>query len=702
MSLRSGMITETTWAIDVLQVLLCDDHCITYFGLTNLPGLLDALLELFYCYLLKIFGDTFPKMHCCPKNVHREIVGQMENVNLKAEDSKDANDSGCEDDADVDFQWHRLGLKQKLPVDLPDLEKLAQASNYTLKTRDGHGICFDENPADGDIAFRDPKWDSSLSYSCSRDDFNLGLGDTCVHVLTHFESCQTSEILLSKFSKWNLSSSTAVKKGDLDEQSVKSQNSNVGSKASSRAPTPPIKATSPHPDLDEDLDVKDIKIEVALSAAVDPENGSSRDSGLHLKSETSEGNQEHIKMELDVVENGHEDVKPTEEPSEDKPEEAPEAKPEPTPSGFDNFQDLIRECNENDKRYLERLRRKWEEIRDMDREEFRGGQPVLRGTTEAKDELSQRCIAISNIYRSLSFVAGNDREMSRHMGLMRLLGHLMLFKHHHLKLDPAKRTYKDVDEVDTDEVTDDLQVKDVEWWWHTLDALRENVLVIFANISGHMNLSVFPEDVCMPILEGLLHWSICPSAYAQDPMPTMPSRSPITPQSLVLEALSKLCVTDINVDLILATPPFSRIVSLFGILIKMLADESDQVMCEFSIALLSSLVQGDQSAARAIALQHPAISLLISFIERAEQTSLQIIANHGPQLLIDNPEAMGTSVEMLRKAAKTLHHLAVVQENRMLFTSQQDRLLNLVMSSVLDKQTVSTLSTVLFHSAPDP
>lgn len=47
MALRSGLLGETCWALDVLNILLFDDNAITYFGLVHLPGLLDTLLEHF-------------------------------------------------------------------------------------------------------------------------------------------------------------------------------------------------------------------------------------------------------------------------------------------------------------------------------------------------------------------------------------------------------------------------------------------------------------------------------------------------------------------------------------------------------------------------------------------------------------------------------------------------------------------------------
>jgi AT-rich interactive domain-containing protein 1 len=55
MSLRSGLLAESCWALDVLNVLLFDDNTVAYFGLANLPGLLDVLLEHFRRSLTDMF-----------------------------------------------------------------------------------------------------------------------------------------------------------------------------------------------------------------------------------------------------------------------------------------------------------------------------------------------------------------------------------------------------------------------------------------------------------------------------------------------------------------------------------------------------------------------------------------------------------------------------------------------------------------------
>ena len=45
MALRSGLMMESTWALDTINILLYDDNSVAYFGLGNMPGLVEALIE---------------------------------------------------------------------------------------------------------------------------------------------------------------------------------------------------------------------------------------------------------------------------------------------------------------------------------------------------------------------------------------------------------------------------------------------------------------------------------------------------------------------------------------------------------------------------------------------------------------------------------------------------------------------------------
>jgi len=51
MCLKSGLLAESTWALDILTILINDDSTVLYFGLQHLKGLLDALLEHYKRYL---------------------------------------------------------------------------------------------------------------------------------------------------------------------------------------------------------------------------------------------------------------------------------------------------------------------------------------------------------------------------------------------------------------------------------------------------------------------------------------------------------------------------------------------------------------------------------------------------------------------------------------------------------------------------
>ncbi|XP_064629672.1 AT-rich interactive domain-containing protein 1B-like isoform X4 [Lineus longissimus] len=338
---------------------------------------------------------------------------------------------------------------------------------------------------------------------------------------------------------------------------------------------------------------------------------------------------------------------------------------------------------------LKRKRNEYEE------ESYHRDEPPLYMTTAGDEEIAKRCLCISNIFRSLSFVPGNDAELAKHKGLIFILGKLLLLHHRHPVRSRVPARFER-DDIDLDDLAD-VTFGQEEWWWKHLTMLRENTMVIFANMAGHLNLATYPEDLCLPLLDGLLHWAVCPSSTAQDPFPNLPTASVLSPHRLILETLCKLCIHEANVDLLLATPPFSRIVNLFSILTKHLSDKKDQVLREFAIVLLSYLVQGDSSAARAVALQHPSVSLLLDFVETAEQSAMQVASMHGVDMLRGNPDMMGTSLDMLRRAAMTLLHIARVPENRNFFIHNQSRLLTLVLSQILDQHVAQILADVLYE-----
>lgn len=320
-------------------------------------------------------------------------------------------------------------------------------------------------------------------------------------------------------------------------------------------------------------------------------------------------------------------------------------------------------------------------------------EPPLCTKSSWQDSLTKRCLCVSNILRSLSFIPGNDTEMSKHPGLILILGRLLLLHHEHPE---RKRT---VPSYDKDEHHKEEEIKPCsrdEWWWDCLTALRENTLVTLANITGQLDLSIYPEDICLPILDGLLHWMVCPSAEAQDPFPSAGPHSQLSPRRLVLECLCKLSVQDGNVDLILATPPFSRQEKFFATLVRQVGERKLQVYREMAVAVLSNLARGDSSAARGIAIQRNGVGNLVGFLEDGIAMT-QYHQNPHSLLHMGHPPMEQPSVSMMCRAAKALLELSKVEENRPEFVLYESRLLDIAISSVLNVSVVAIICEVLFH-----
>lgn len=315
----------------------------------------------------------------------------------------------------------------------------------------------------------------------------------------------------------------------------------------------------------------------------------------------------------------------------------------------------------------------------------------LSTASDWQDSLARRCICISNIVRSLSFIPGNDQEMSKHPGLLLLLGRLVLLHHRHPERKQAPVTYEKEEEED-----EGVSCERDEWWWDCLEVLRENCLVTLANISGQLDLSIYAESICLPLLDGLLHWAVCPSAEALDPFPTLGPHGSLSPQRLVLETLSKLSIQDNNVDLILATPPFSRLEKLYGSLVRLVGERKVAVCREMAVVLLANLAQGDSLAARAIAVQKGSVGNLLGFLEDSLAATQYQQSQSSLLQLQGGPQFEPTSVDMMRRAARALHALAKVEENHSEFTLYESRLLDVSVSPLMNSMVSQVICDVLF------
>ncbi|KAG9332257.1 hypothetical protein JZ751_015466 [Albula glossodonta] len=651
MSLKSGLLAESTWALDTINILLYDDSSISTFNLCQLPGLLELLVEYFRRCLIEIFGilreyevgDPGQRTLLDPHALDPEQADPDEPAEGLEEEEEDAEDEDEEDEDEEEEEEPSSTPKQLVkqeeeesaqqgegpesrnsqspapgpstatvaiaPMDGPPAEKPKQASKFDklpiklVRRKDP----FQMGPSAR--LGRLQEFDSGLVH------WSIGGGDTTEHIQTHFES-------------------------QLDLLRPR------------KCPTPPPsrkRKPSPPPTPAEDEE------QAAERAGKNGEDRPEVEKGVAITSTTGD---------TPTSRSGS----PQGEEAGGQLEHSSKVPSGPGGAGPQRGVTIVED------------------------EPHSKDEAPLSTLTAWQDALAKRCVCVSNIIRSLSFVPGNDLEMSKHPGLLLLLGRLILLRHRHPERRQAPLTYEKEREEESEEGG---AQKEDEWWWDCLELLRENCLVTLANISGQLDLSIYPESICLPLLDGLLHWAVCPSAEAQDPFPTLGPNAALSPQRLVLETLSKLSIQDNNVDLILATPPFSRLEKLYGSLVRLLGERKVAVCREMAVVLLANLAQGDSLAARAIAVQKGSVGNLLGFLEDS-LAATQFQQSQSSLMQLQGAHFEPTSVDMMRRAARALHAMARVEENHSEFTLYESRLLDISVSPLMNSLVSHVICDVLF------
>ncbi|KAG5842537.1 hypothetical protein ANANG_G00178670 [Anguilla anguilla] len=610
MSLKSGLLAESTWALDTINILLYDDSSISTFSLCQLPGFLELVVEYFRRCLIEIFGIL--------KEYEVGDPGQRTLL-----------DPNALDRADEDEQ------------DEPEVEDMDEDEEEDEEE--------DEDQSEGPEQQQQQQQQQRTPATAPQTAVKKEGGDE-----TQGESGEEKAV---------------PKKEEEDEEEEEKE---AGSEPSSAGPSQDPGTPQEKPKQASKFDKLPIKVVRKKDPFVVGCSGKlgrpqEFDSGLVHWSigggDTTEHIQTHFESRADLLQARQ---RPPAAPPARKKAPAAEAETEGAEkAGAASAEKKEEEDEEEEKaapgpdpRRRRRARRApasrppWttrRNIKILEDEPHSKDEAPLSTLSDWQDALARRCVCVSNIVRSLSFVPGNDPEMSKHPGLLLLLGRLILLHHRHPERKQAPLTY----EKEEEEERGVAGHRD-EWWWDCLELLRENSLVTLANISGQLDLSIYPESICLPLLDGLLHWAVCPSAEALDPFPTLGANGSLSPQRLVLETLSKLSIQDNNVDLILATPPFSRLEKLYGTLVRLVGERKVPVCREMAVVLLANLAQGDSLAARAIAVQKGSVGNLLGFLEdslaatqfqQSQSSLLHLQAHFEP-----------TSVDMMRRAARPARH----------------------------------------------
>ncbi|XP_076222922.1 trithorax group protein osa isoform X8 [Nomia melanderi] len=677
MALRSGLLAESCWALDVLNILLFDDSSVSYFGLTHLPGLLDVLLE----HFSRSLSDMFES----PVN----------------EDDRNWNQSA--EGPEVD-----LGAVTR-PIDPEDRTKLLSSSNYTFLSRRGRPVKI--VPRDDDLFVLDTRrsWDHQECES-ETEPWQVDT-NTTKYIVTCFQSeigsvpfarllrDEKPPLLQKEVECTDSKDETKVDPSTFEASEFSQKATELGEKpkeANEKKQLDKKKKTKTLSDV-----LSRIKKEPVEMNDLTRELFEKKNDGFKKECEAEAKVNNNMGEHFPDMQKTDEEIIPTQNGLNDTT--ITNAELEKTEIKVENEEQQESIPKDDDNKEGPRLKirdpagtLKRRRISDYEDESYSRDEASLYLVTETQDNLARRCVCLSTILRNLTFIPGNEAEFAKNVTFLSLLGKLLLLHHEHPARTQKTRNYDREEDADFADSCSSLQGEN-EWWWDFLHHIRENVLVMAANIAGHLDLSQHPEEISRPVLDGLLHWAVCPAAHGQDPFPTVGPNSSLSPQRLALEALCKLCVTECNVDLVVATPPYSRLQRLCSVLTRLLCRSEEQVLREFGVNLLHFLSAADSGVARTIALQTPCVALLVAFIEQAESSALGVANQHGLAALRDNPESMGTSLDMLRRAAGTLLNLARHPDNRTLLLQHESRLLALVMSQILDQQVAAIVARVLFQ-----
>lgn len=163
---------------------------------------------------------------------------------------------------------------------------------------------------------------------------------------------------------------------------------------------------------------------------------------------------------------------------------------------------------------------------DCEAENF--GDPVFNLGTTSEAELHQRLLVVIVILRNLSFMPSNEAVMARNATLLRFLGRLLLLRHTHSERRPLLTSPKtdaewarEVQHEQRSHLEPIAQENDRDREHSATTALvaqlREHALVIFSNCAGYMELIQLPEDVAEAVVHGLLYWSSTQCTAGDEP-----------------------------------------------------------------------------------------------------------------------------------------------------------------------------------------
>uniref|UniRef100_A0A0N5A5L8 ARID domain-containing protein n=1 Tax=Parastrongyloides trichosuri TaxID=131310 RepID=A0A0N5A5L8_PARTI len=335
------------------------------------------------------------------------------------------------------------------------------------------------------------------------------------------------------------------------------------------------------------------------------------------------------------------------------------------------------------------------------------GNGIFNFRNKDKQELATRCLALSNILRGFAFLPKNEKSMSRHYGLLYLIGKFLRLRVKETKIIPIERPkIEDIDfsaRMGTLTTLEDsksnllLEEDDNDEFLldSVADSLRQDGFVILSYIAGYLNLMECDSPIAFSIMDGLIFWLTSNTSYARDFIISGESSA----RHFSLDVVGKMVIQESNTDLLFCTGSFKRTVEMIKVLSEYLIISEEVPIREYALVILDSLCSIYSEVAYILGSETSAVKYLISFLEYINGNMNQITQQQptGAQILKENAEVMGTTWNMLRRATNILFNIAKIPTNMHLFTKHRYSILDLSLSTMMDSGISQMLNDILFE-----
>ncbi|CAF0919497.1 unnamed protein product [Rotaria sp. Silwood1] len=657
MSLRGGLLAETTWALDTINIMLTDDQTHTYFRLKQMPGLLQAIVDIY----VKCLTQLFDEFKSSPSNI--------ENQQPLLKDLNGSSHLTC---TTIKKHEHKQQESIIYRVESNSLNK------YRRKYNKEQSVVYDRVYDEQGNEKNDPT-----------NVLDLQNTDDLCYIRTHFDPLRLDDTFYEELYYGHHTD-------NLLDNHISNDNEQESIKKSQISSRKRIKIS----DDDNDITINEITT---------LDNSKRRRYNSDSLTEISDSNKEFLER-----------YKRKFEYDEHQTYELYSGICSSSSSSSSSSSLSINKSNHKDFDSCTSSNDQQENVSSL-----------FTYHSLAYDQICARCTCVSSILRNLSFILGNDIELVKCKTLIGLLARLLLLRH------GINHNHMSDNQLSPDETVNPNQLKTDEQkcspsfsWAECVLNVRENTLVTLANIAGALVLDTFDSDLLYTLIDGLLHWSTCYSGEAIDSLHS----SLLSAQRLAIEILTKLSVHEMNMDFILATPPFYRIVSLFHVLTDwLIVDDinggisnwhppsltssthyytnmsrpTSHIQREFAIVLLNALIRCDTLASSVIARIPYAISLLLNFLEDYEMKTNELMVRYGPDYVIrlttqpsniqHAEQILFTTGDMLKRAATCLLSIVSYTDNIKMVKRYEDRILNLSTSHVIDSNVGRVLTDVLHY-----